>query len=289
MLESILVIGLMRSGVYAMLAIGFSLIFGVAKILNLSHTAFYMIATYIIYVFSVTLGINPILAILISIGITVVLGMFFYKTIIEPVREHETTVIITTVAIALLLQEVLLLFFGGHYRGVSAIIPGHSTLLGIRVTNQYILTFVVVFVFLAILWYILMKTRLGVAIRSSAQDREIANLMGIDVSKVASITVLIALVLSAVAGAMMAPIYVIEPHMWLDPLIIVLAVVILGGLGSIKGSFIGAFILGFAEVLVVSLVPGGSFLKLAMALALMVVILLIKPEGLFGVSIEGER
>ncbi len=289
MLESILVIGLMRSGVYAMLAIGFSLIFGVAKILNLSHTAFYMIATYIIYVFTVNLGINPLLAILISIGITVLLGMFFYKTIIEPVREHETTVIITTVAIALLLQEILLLFFGGHYRGVSAIIPGHSTLLGIRVTNQYILTFLVVFIFLAILWYILMKTRLGLAIRSSAQDREIANLMGIDVPKVASITVLIALILSAVAGAMMAPIYVIEPHMWLDPLIIVLAVVILGGLGSIKGSFIGAFILGFAEVLVVSLVPGGSFLKLAMALALMVVILLIKPEGLYGVSIEGER
>ena len=289
MLESILVIGLMRSGVYAMLAIGFSLIFGVAKILNLSHTAFYMIATYIIYVFTVNLGITPMLAILISIGITVLLGMFFYKTVIEPVREHETTVIITTVAIALLLQEVLLLFFGGHYRGVSAIIPGHSTLLGIRVTNQYILTFLVVFVFLAILWYILMKTRLGLAIRSSAQDREIANLMGIDVPKVASITVLIALILSAVAGAMMAPIYVIEPHMWLDPLIIVLAVVILGGLGSIKGSFIGAFILGFAEVLVVSLVPGGSFLKLAMALALMEVILLIKPEGLFGVSIEGER
>ncbi len=289
MLESILVIGLMRSGVYAMLAIGFSLIFGVAKILNLSHTAFYMIATYIIYIFSVTLGINPLLAILISISITVVLGMFFYKTVIEPVREHETTVIITTVAIALLLQEVLLLFFGGHYRGVSAIIPGHSTLLGIRVTNQYILTFLVVFVFLAILWYILMKTRLGVAIRSSAQDREIANLMGIDVPRIASLTVLIALVLSAVAGSMMAPIYVIEPHMWLDPLIVVLAVVILGGLGSIKGSFIGAFILGFAEVLVVSLVPGGSFLKLAMALALMVVILLIKPEGLFGVSIEGER
>jgi branched-chain amino acid transport system permease protein len=88
---------------------------------------------------------------------------------------------------------------------------------------------------------------------------------------------------------MVAPLYTLEPHMWLNPLVLVLAIVILGGLGSVKGSFIGAMILAFIEVTVVFLMPGGAFLKVAIALAIMLAILIIRPEGLFGVYMEGER
>jgi branched-chain amino acid transport system permease protein len=103
------------------------------------------------------------------------------------------------------------------------------------------------------------------------------------------LTVAISVMLAAIAGAVVAPLYVVDPLMWLSPLVTILAIVVLGGLGSIKGSVIGAFIIGYVETLTVFLVPAGSFLKGAVALTIMVIVLLIRPEGLFGVAFEEER
>jgi len=103
------------------------------------------------------------------------------------------------------------------------------------------------------------------------------------------VTMAIAAALAGIAGAVIAPTLVLEPYMWTHPLIMIMAIVVLGGLGSVKGSFIGAFIIGFVEVAVVFLLPGGSFLKGAIALIVMVTILLVRPEGLFGIVFEEER
>jgi branched-chain amino acid transport system permease protein len=289
MLSDILVYGLMNGAVYAMLAIGFSLIFGAARIINLAHTAFFMLAAYAVFFFGSNLALHPLIAIPLSIIIVVLVGVFVYYVFMEPIREHETAVLIVTVAVALVFQEAVLIVFGGHYRGVSSIVSGYISPFGIRISYQYMLTLGVVSVSLVAVWLVLMKTRLGVAIRSSAQDREIANLMGMNVARIAAATMAISVGLAAVAGVMVAPLYTLEPHMWLSPLVLVLAIVILGGLGSIKGSFIGAMILAFIEVIVVFLMPGGAFLKVAIALAIMLTILIIRPEGLFGVFMEGER
>jgi len=135
----------------------------------------------------------------------------------------------------------------------------------------------------------LLRTKLGLAIRVTAQDREIANLMGIDVNRMCVISVAIASALSAIAGAFVAPIFVVQPHMWMSPLVLVMAIVVLGGLGSIKGAFIGALILGFAETIVVFLAPNGSFLRESVAMVVMVITLLVRPDGLFGVAFEEER
>jgi len=142
---------------------------------------------------------------------------------------------------------------------------------------------------MALLWVLLMKTKLGLAIRSTAQDKEVANLMGINEAQVAMITMGISVGLAAFTGAVVVPLTVLEPGMWMHPLIMMMAVVVLGGLGSLKGSFLGAYILGFAEALVVFLAPMGSFLKGSVALSIMILVLLIRPEGLFGVSFEEER
>jgi branched-chain amino acid transport system permease protein len=142
---------------------------------------------------------------------------------------------------------------------------------------------------MALLWVLLMKTKLGLAIRSTAQDKEVANLMGINEAQVAMITMGISVGLAAFTGAVVVPLTVLEPGMWMHPLIMMMAVVVLGGLGSLKGSFMGAYILGFAEALVVFLAPMGAFLKGSVALSIMILVLLIRPEGLFGVSFEEER
>ncbi len=289
MLSDILVYGLMNGAVYAMLAIGFSLIFGAARIINLAHTAFFMLAAYAVFFFGTMNSFHPLISIPLSIILVVAVGVFIYYVFMEPIREHETAVLIITVSVALVFQELVLIFFGGHYRGVSTIVSGYISPLGIRISFQYLLTLGVVSLALVVVWLILMKTRLGTAIRASAQDREVANLMGMNVARIAAVTMALSVGLAAVAGVMVAPLYTLEPHMWLSPLVLVLAIVILGGLGSIKGSFIGALILAFIEVTVVFMMPGGAFLKVAIALAIMLVILVIRPEGLFGVYLEGER
>ena len=289
MLEGIIITGLISSGVYALLAIGFSLIFGAARIINLTHTAFYMLAAYLIFTFTSSFDLNPVLSIIISIVAVTIIGVLVYKFVIERVRAHEATVLIVTIAMAIIIQEVVLLAFGGHFRGVSSLISGYATIVGVKVTYQYLLTFGAVAIILFGTWALLMKTRLGIAIRATAQDRAIANLMGINVARIGMITMAIAVALAAIAGALVAPLFTLTPYMWMHPLVMVLAVVVLGGLGSIKGSFVGALILGFTETLVVFLVPMGAFLKGAVALAIMLVIILIRPEGLFGVSFEEER
>lgn len=279
----------MNASVYAMLAVGFSLIFGVARIINLAHTAFYMVAAYLIFSFTAGAGMSLLPAALLSIAAVVALAVISYKLLIDPMREHETTVLIITVALALVFQELMLIFYGGHFRSVPTSLPGYSTVLGVRVSNQYLLTIGVLAVILGVVWLLLMKTRVGLAIRAAAQDREIANVMGMDVSLVATAAVAVGAALAGAAGALVAPLLILEPRMWLHPLTIVLAVVVLGGLGSLKGSLLAAFIIALTETLVVFLVPLGAFLKGAVSLAIMILVLLLRPEGLFGVAFEEER
>lgn len=289
MAESIIVNGLVTSGVYALLAVGFSLIFGVARIVNLAHTAFYMLAAYLIYSLAITAGLNLPLSIVLAIAIVTTVGTISYKFIIARVRQHEATTLIVTIALAIIIQEAMFIGFGGDPRSVPKLISGATEIFGVAVLNQQMLTLGVVLLLLLGTWAFLMKTRLGVAIRATAQDREVANLMGMDVPRIEMVTMAISVAFAAIAGALIAPLFVLTPGMWMHPLVMILAVVVLGGLGSIKGSFVGAFILGFAETLVVFLAPSGAFLRTSVALTIMLVVILIRPQGLFGIVFEEER
>ena len=289
MILDIIISGLISGSVDALLAIGFSVIFGVARIVNIAHTAFYMLAAYGIYFGTHKLGFHPLWCMLAAVLLVTLLGLIVYKLFIDPIREHEAAVLICTIAMAMAMQEVMLLLFTGSYLSVPALIAGFFTLLGVKVFYQQLLTFGLVILILAALWILLMKTRLGLAIRSTAQDREVANLMGINESRAALITMGITVGLAGLAGAVVVPLTILDPFMWMHPLIMMMAVVVLGGLGSLKGSFIGAYILGFAEALVVFLIPKGAFLKGSVALSVMILVLLIRPEGLFGVAFEEER
>jgi branched-chain amino acid transport system permease protein len=285
----ILTSGLISGSVYALLAIGFCLIFGVARIVNIAHTAFYMVAAYCIYFASSRLGLHPFWGMLGGIILVTLLGLAVYKLFIDPIREHEGAVLIGTIALAMAFQEIMLLLFTGDYLSVPALIKGYFTILGVKVFYQQSLTFGSVLLILGALWFLLAKTKLGLAIRSTAQDREVANLMGMHESRVAMITMGISVGLAAFTGAMVVPLTIVNPHMWMHPLIMTMAVVVLGGMGSVKGSFVGAYVLGFAEALVVFIAPKGAFLKGSVALSIMILVLLIRPEGLFGVRFEEER
>jgi branched-chain amino acid transport system permease protein len=248
-----------------------------------------MLAAYLIYSLTSAAGLNLYLSIIIAIVSVTIVGTISYKFLIARVRQHEATTLIVTIAMAVILQEALLKGFGGQPRGVPKLISGSVDIFGVTVLNQQLLTFGVVILLLLATWFFLMRTKPGVAIRAIAQDREVANLMGINVPRMEMLTMAISVCLAAIAGALVAPLLLVTPGMWTHPLVMILAVVVLGGLGSLQGSLIGAVILGFAENLVVFLAPSGSFLKTSVALTIMLIVILIKPEGLFGVVFEEER
>lgn len=289
MLESIIVQTLIRGGVYALLAVGFSLIFGVARMINLAHTCFYMLAAYGTYTFAKVLGMPMPVAAVLSLISTTVLGLLTYRLFIDRVREHPVTVMLITLALAMMFQEWMILSFTSEPLGAPSFIKGYWKIIGVKVSFQHLLTLGAAFVVLVSVWAVLTKTRLGIAIRATAQDSEVANLMGINVRRILLITMGMAAGLAAIAGIVVTPTLTLEPRMWMPPLTMVMAIVVLGGLGSVKGSFIGAFILAFVEVLVVFIEPSLSFLKGPVALLVMVTILLVRPEGLFGIAFEEER
>ena len=285
----IIISGLIGGSVYALLAIGFSLIFGVARIVNFAHTAFYMLAAYCIYFATQKMSFHPMWGMVAAVVLVTLLGIISYKILINPIREHEGAVLIATIALAMIFQEVMSLIFTGSYLSVPSLVKGYFTILGVKIFFQQLLTFCAALLILIVLWALLMRTKLGLAIRSTAQDKEVANLMGINEARVAMMTMGLSVGLAAFTGAVVVPLTILQPHMWMHPLIMMMAVVVLGGLGSLKGSFLGAYILGFAEALVVFLAPMGAFLKGSVALSVMIIVLIIRPEGLFGVYFEEER
>jgi branched-chain amino acid transport system permease protein len=248
-----------------------------------------MLAAYFIYYGTHKLGLHPALCMLMAILPVTLIGLLSYRLFIDPIREHEGAVLIATIALAMAMQEIMLLIFTGDFLGVPSLVEGYRMVFGVKIAYQQLLTVAMALLVLAVVWAFLLKTRLGLAIRSTAQDREVANLMGMNESRVAMITMGVSVGLAAFTGAVIAPLTIVNPFMWMPPLIMMMAVVVLGGLGSIKGSFVGAYILGFAEALVVFLVPMGSYLKGSVALSIMILVLLIRPEGLFGIAFEEER
>jgi branched-chain amino acid transport system permease protein len=248
-----------------------------------------MAAAFSVYIAISILKLHIITSSLFAILIAGGLGIFCYMSFIDRVRENETAVIIISLAITLVLQEVLLLIFTGQFRRIPFFVSGFLVIGGVRVLYQHLFIIAISLVILICLRILLSRTTIGIAIRVVAQDREIANVMGIDGRKICMITMGLASVLAGIAGAAAAPINPLHPLMWQEPLTVMLSAVVLGGLGSIKGSVIAAFLLGFAETAVVFLIPGGSFLKGAVSLSIMVMVLLVRPEGLLGVAFEEER
>lgn len=288
MVELAIVQTLVNGSVYALLALGLSLIFGVGRLINMAHTAFFVVAAYILYLFTRQLGWGAIPSIAITVVGTALLGALAYRFLLNRVRQHQQAVLLITVALAMAFQELLYIGFGSFYLSVDPLISGTLVILGVIVPRQYLLVIAAVAVVLIILWLLLSRTKLGISIRTVANDPEIANVLGVNVPRTLLITMIIATALAAVAAVLVAPIWILYPPMWMHTLTIILVIVVLGGLGSIKGSIIGAFIIALVEQVV--LISGiSTHLVTPFLLLAMVVVLVLKPGGLFGIVLEEER
>ncbi len=278
--------GVLMGGLYGLIAVSLSLIFGVAKIVNFAHGALLMVAMFVVYWILVLLKVDPYVSALIAAVFLFFFGYFFQRVFIQPIlkREKDTaalTVILLTSGLMLIIENVALLLFGADYRTVKTAYTGKVwDIAGLFIMRPRLIGFVFSVVLILLLELYLRKTNFGRAIRATSQDREAARLMGIDDYKVYNITFGIGTVILGFAASFLSPFYFIHPAV--GDLFVgkSFVIVVLGGLGSITGAFLGGLIVGIIES------AGAQFINSAMVESLIFIIfiacLVIRPMGLMG-------
>lgn len=276
----ILIYGAVTSAIYAMLAVGFTLIFGVARVLNLAHGSFYALGAYGTYVLTSVVGLPLWLAALLAIAGVALFGVVVEKVLIRPLRSSQLGVLMITLAVSLVVEQTLFLVFGSEYRNVPAFVETKVSLGGVDVAGQRLLTLAVAGVAIGALYLFIQKTRLGSAILAISQDAEAAKYMGIPSDRIFSLVMVISASLAALAGILAGPFLSVQPSMHLLPIVKAFAIVVVGGLGSIPGSILAAFMLGYAETLV-GYQFSTSWTEIVSVLATLLM-LIFRPAGIFG-------
>lgn len=276
----ILIYGAVTSAIYAMLAVGFTLIFGVARVLNLAHGSFYALGAYGTYVLTSVVGLPLWLAAILAIAWVALFGVVVEKVLIRPLRTSQLGVLMITLAVSLVVEQTLFLAFGSEYRNVPAFVEAKVSLGGVDVAGQRLLTLAVAGVAIGALYLFIQKTRLGSAILAISQDAEAAKYMGIPSDRIFSLVMAISASLAALAGILAGPFLSVQPSMHLLPIVKAFAIVVVGGLGSIPGSILSAFMLGYAETLV-GYQFSTSWTEIVSVLATLLM-LIFRPAGIFG-------
>jgi len=281
-----LVFGILVGALYGLVALGLSLVFGVTKLLNVAHGELLMIGGFVSFWAFSLYGVNPFLTIAISMVALFLLGAFLYKLIFaRTVKLPEETKIKNTLLVAfglsIILQNLALRFWTADERGISTeFLRTSFTVLGIRFPVVKLANLVIAVFFLVALQLFLRKTYIGKAIRATVQNWEAAYLMGIDIHKVYLLSFAIGAALAAVAGTLVTLNFSIQPNMGLNWTLKALIVMVLGGLGSIPGTFIGGLVLGVTES-ATSYFISSNYREIA-GLVLFLLVLIFRPQGLLG-------
>ena len=278
MIEEILVFGTVQGALLALFALGFSLVYGVGGVLNLSHGAFFVIAVYAFYWSIPLLGV-AISAVLALVAVVAV-GAATYLALIKPLQESHIGVVLVTFALAFFLEQFVKVVGDELFHYIPPYIPGPIEFLGVRFQAQLVLLVVGSLILMTVVTLFINKSRIGKSIRAVSQDAEAAKLMGINTDLVLLTSVMLSALLVGFAAILYGPGSSIAPHMGWGYLLSAFAITIFGGMGSIPGSIVGAFILGYE----------GSFTDFYISPALseiipivvIVVMLLVRPQGLLG-------
>jgi branched-chain amino acid transport system permease protein len=281
----VLIGGLLMGGLYAVIAMGFSLQYGVARVLNIAHGEFIMISAYLTWVLFNTAGINPLLSIVIVGPAVFLFGYALQRTLFTRLRASspsqgafEGTSMLATFGLMFIMQNVALLIWGGNIQGYSYLSTPVNLGGAIFQANRLVSLAFAVVIGLAF-YFFLARTRTGKAIRAAAQDPTTAGLMGVNINKVLALCFGLGALMAAFAGLLISMCFSITPTMGLEYTVIAIIVVVLGGLGSITGSFIGGFLLGLIGNVVTYFEPG---LALPAYYLIFIVLLMVKPTGIMG-------
>ena len=276
----ILIQGLLLSGLYALLSVGFTLIFSVGRVLNLAYGAYLMLGGYAFFYVSQQLGAPKLLGVAAAVTVGALIGVAKFKFLVGPLKRVHAPVEIATLILAVVLQAAVVLIFGDSSKILLPIIPGVAQIGTASVPYANVFAMVVSWIVLFGLWLYITRTHTGRAMQAVSMDQKGAAISGVDPERVNMMTWAISGGLGALAGVFFASYTQLYPGMWVGPLIIAVAVVIVGGIGSILGTLLVAHIIGFMEVITTSLIA--AELRGVFTMALIIIVLIASPKGLFG-------
>lgn len=285
--------GISLGSIYALIAIGYTMVYGVLRLINFAHADIMMVAAFAAFAATDSLGLSIVFAVLFALVISIIVGVLTDKIAYKPLRHSpRISLLITAIGVSFFLENIVNVTFGGTPKAFSVpeFFDQIINVQGVTLTPTVIIVPIVTLVLLAILLFILFKTKYGMAIRALAFDIKTVSLMGIDSNKIIMIVFIIGSALAAVSGIFWAISYpILTPYMGVMIGLKAFAAAVLGGIGSVSGAVLGGFILGFTEVVFVAFFPELGGYKDAIAFIFLILVLLFKPTGIMGINFEKSR
>ena len=279
-MAQVIIQGFLLSGLYALIAVGFTMIFSVGRVLNLAYGVYIMLGGYVYYVAVQILSLPKFPSFLLAGLAGIVFGVLTYLVLVKRFEKDPIAVEISTLILAVVMQAVIVLIFSTAPRSMWPLIPGRFEVFGVSILKNILFATAVSWVVLGSLMVFIHKTHIGRAIRAVSMDAKGAAVSGIDPHRINLVTWALSGVLGAIAGVFFATYTQLDPGMWVFPLITAVAVVIVGGIGSIIGSLIAAHIIGFMEVATTTWISAD--LRGVFTMLLIIVVLIVAPKGLLG-------
>lgn len=287
---SYLINGISLGSVYAIIALGYTMVYGIAKMLNFAHGDVIMVGSYVVLTVVGSMGLNPVLAVVISIIFCTLLGILVEKVAYKPLRKAGSplAVLITAIGVSYFLQNMALLIFGANTKSFQSVIGIKPLSLAggdLLISGETLVTIVSCVIIMIVLTLFIKKTKAGQAMLAVSEDQGAAQLMGINVNGTISLTFAIGSGLAAVAGVLLCSAYPsLTPYTGSMPGIKAFVAAVFGGIGSIPGALIGGVLLGIIEILGKAYIS--SQLADAIVFAVLIVVLLVKPTGILGKNIQ---
>jgi branched-chain amino acid transport system permease protein len=286
---SYLINGISLGSVYAIIALGYTMVYGIAKMLNFAHGDVIMVGCYVVFVAMNQMGLNPILSVIISIVLCTALGIVIEKIAYKPLRRATSlAVLITAIGVSYFLQNSALLIFGADTKSFTSVVTLPSLELAggaLKISSTTIVTVLACIIIMVALMIFIKKTKAGQAMLAVSEDKDAAQLMGINVNATISLTFAIGSGLAAIAGVLFCSAYpALTPYIGSMPGIKAFTAAVFGGIGSIPGAFIGGILLGIIEILGRAYIS--SQLSDAIVFAVLIIVLLVKPTGILGKKMQ---
>lgn len=280
-----LINGISLGSIYAIIALGYTMVYGIAKMLNFAHGDVIMVGSYMVFLSMGSLGLPPYLAVLLAIAVCTVLGITIERIAYKPLRKASPlAVLITAIGVSYFLQNAALLLFGANTKMFTSVIslPAITLVDGsINITGETQVTIVVCVIIMIALSLFIKKTKAGQAMLAVSEDKGAAELMGVNVNGTISLTFAIGSALAAVAGVLLCSAYpTLNPYTGSMPGIKAFTAAVFGGIGSIPGAFVGGILLGVIENLSKAYIS--SQLSDAIVFSVLIIVLLVKPTGILG-------
>ncbi|MEF9915979.1 MAG: branched-chain amino acid ABC transporter permease [Lachnospiraceae bacterium] len=286
---SYLINGISLGSVYAMIALGYTMVYGIAKMLNFAHGDVIMIGGFMVFTATGSMGVPPYVGILIAIVVCTLLGVTIEKVAYKPLRgASPLAVLITAIGVSYLLQNVALLIFGANPKSFTSVITVPSIVLAsgkLTITGETVVTILSGIIIMILLSVFIKKTKSGQAMLAVSEDKGAAQLMGVNVNGTIALTFAIGSALAAIAGVLLCSAYpTLSPYTGSMPGIKAFVAAVFGGIGSIPGAMIGGILLGVIEIFSKAYIS--SQLSDAIVFGVLIIVLLVKPTGILGKKIR---